>query len=179
MLNNKLTHITLDELSNRMMDISNNLELPKLFKEDLVADMKILNRFNKQPKIWSLRETGTVLVPVGMGVDPVYVSNYTYNSTFFYIDSDMSIVQIESKEALTRINQAPIALNRSMSSQELYSAVDGVLTEGCDYGIWGVFERAKKENFDCWSEWLTYFQNSGNKVMINFMAEALRIKNIK
>lgn len=179
MLNLKQTHVNLESLSSSMMGISADLDLPKYFKEDLATDMKILKRFDKQPKIWSLREAGTVLVPCGMGVDPAYVSNYLSDSIFFLIDSNKSIKKIEPNEAMALFNKAPATLSRSMSNQELFDVVDGVLSEGCEYGIWGVFDRPKKENFNLWSDWLVYFQNSGNKIMIDFMAEAIRIHNIK
>lgn len=170
---------TTNELADEMRAISNEINLPLYFKEDLEIDIKALDRYENIPKIWSLREAGSVLVPLNLGVDPVYVTHYMKDSVFFYIDSNLNINKLDSSKAKELIMKAPAILNRKMTKTEVFDVVDGVLNKGAKYGVWGIFKPITKESFSSWKEWLNHFQSSGNKVMIDFMAEAIRIQNVK
>jgi hypothetical protein len=53
--------------------------LPVVFKNDLEQDYRILQNHNTD-FIWLLRTGGTVLTPIGVGVEPVYITYWKYQN---------------------------------------------------------------------------------------------------
>lgn len=169
-----------------MLNISQSLSLPQHYSEDLSKDLESLSSSEEGKWLWLLRTCGTVLVPLNVGVDPIYI-NYWLNENHgqkiecFVVNSQKGFVtQATFKEAEKLIEQPPKVLNSSMSQEQLMDAVHSVLEHGCKQGLWGVFESpTSKEALGSWQKWQSYFRSSENGVMTDFMAKAIRFARAK
>tara|TARA_Y100001933_G_scaffold32841_1_gene27308 strand:- start:1385 stop:1951 length:567 start_codon:yes stop_codon:yes gene_type:complete len=164
-----------------MMNISLSLGLPENYRGDLDQDLETLSKAPAGKWLWLLRTSGTVLVPLNVGVHPVYVnywleSNHGQKVVCFMVDPQKGMLtQTSFVSAKQLIAQAPKILNASMSREELVGAVHSVLEEGCERRLWGIFDSPSKvDEFGSWQEWQTYFRSTENNVMADFMAKAVR-----
>ena len=113
-----------------MMNISLSLGLPENYRGDLDQDLETLSKAPAGKWLWLLRTSGTVLVPLNVGVHPVYVnywleSNHGQKVVCFMVDPQKGMLtQTSFVSAKQLIAQAPKILNASMSREELVGAVD-------------------------------------------------------
>lgn len=148
---------------------SNRLNLPIVYKDDLKVDLETLTRFaDKGIKqfLWQLREGGSVLIPVGLGVNPVYVSfwhNAGYPTSPYLIsidDGKSSIEPISIEKMLNIVHRKP------------HGQVEDIIKRGCDLNIWGLWNTPSFESFSV-AGWLDYFQYAGNKLMVDLIKQHL------
>ena len=153
--------------------ISSELQMPKVYKCDLEADALMIQRTPGVELIWSLRETGTAMAIVKVGMDPAYISSFEAVA-YYHITSDRQFVKINRETAIMKMNEMPALISARMSKEELVDAVNGVISKGCDFKVWGVFSNPSFDSFKSWSDWRKYFQDCGNDVMSEFMTKACR-----
>ncbi len=158
--------------------------LPVVFKNDLEQDYRILQNHNTD-FIWLLRTGGTVLTPIGVGVEPVYITYWKYQNhgqrviPFLVNKSAGYIEKIAMERAEKLILQLPSQLNTFMSSDAIVQKVQSVLEEGKKKKIWGTFVSPDIEISD-WSEWLNFFILSDNELMKVYLQRAMHLlKNSK
>lgn len=183
-MNNQLIHI--ERIKTTMKNASDSHKLPEFYRDDLSLDFDSLERFSGTKLIWLLRSCGTVLVPARLGVDPGYITHWLWGShgqkiVPFIVDPQAgSVEMITFEEAEQLIMQPPCSLSSGMSSMELAEAVNGVLERGCEQRIWGVFNSpVSVSSIGSWSEWQSYFSNTGNRLMADFIGKAIRFANNK
>lgn len=169
-----------------MLNISQSLSLPQHYPDDLSKDLESLSNSQECKWLWLLRTCGTVLVPLHVGVDPVYINywlheNHGQKVECFVVDSKKGFVtQVTFNEAEKLIEQSPKALHSSMSQEQLVDAVHSVLEHGCKQGLWGVFESPNSiDAFGSWQKWQAYFRSVENGVMADFMVKAIRFARAK
>lgn len=169
-------------LKDRMQAVSDEIGYPRHFKSDLDVDFNLVEKYHGSQMIWLLREHGTVMVPLKMGVDPVMITGWMEKgNTFpFLVDtSSGEVTPLSAQEAIEVVNKPPIELNREASKENLIEKVNGILEKGCENGIWGLFQKPIFDEFETWSAWLAYFRSTNNAVMIDFMAKAIRLLSIR
>ena len=83
------------------------------------------------------------------------------------------MIDFEKAEKLA--NLPPANFPALISQSSIHEIVSKVLAYGCEKGIWGAFRSpSTPESIGSWNDWLDYFRSSGNRVMISFMANAIR-----
>lgn len=156
--------------------------LPEFYKNDLELDFDALEKFDGHNFVWLLRTCGTVLVPIGIGVDPVFVthwleSNHGQQIRHFYIDTNPranTIVRgITGEEAMLLARHAPKVLFGDDPREHVWE-VNAVLDRGYRLGLWGTKTPGTAESIGNWHDWQRHFESSGNRLMIDFMRKALR-----
>ena len=169
-----------------MVSISQSLGLPEHYPEDMTKDLQSLSDSKGGKWLWLLQTSGTVLVPLQVGVHPTYVnywlhSNHGQRIVCFVVDSRKGMVtQTTFSEAEKLIGRVPKTLYSSMSQEELVDAVHSVLEQGCERKLWGMFDSPESiDAFGTWQKWQTYFRSMENDVMADFMAKAVRFAQSK
>ncbi len=171
-------------IKNLMLSISNQQNLPEVFRSDLDLDFERLKTFDGHQLIWLLRTAGTVLVPINVGVNPVYIthwipSDHGQRIEAYLIDTRTSTMEpISLKKAKDLISRPPHNLSILKEKKELPKIVDAVISRGCTLGLWGVFNSPSSLNTinnGNWSDWISYFSSSGNTLMTDFIDRAIRL----
>lgn len=171
----------IERIKGAMKSVSDSLKLPEAFRSDLDVDKQELSRFDGSNFVWLLRTSGTVLVPTRLGIDPAYITywlwgNHGQEVVPFFVSADTGMIEkITFERAEQLIMQPPCELSSMMSNQELSEAVNSTLERGCKLKIWGMFESPSSvSTIGGWSNWQSYFANSGNRMMTDFMGKAIR-----
>ncbi|MCP4116145.1 MAG: hypothetical protein GY737_12210 [Desulfobacteraceae bacterium] len=169
-----------------MLSISQSLGLPEHYPDDMTQDLQSLSDSKEGNWLWLLRTSGTVLVPLQVGIHPTYVnywlhSNHGQKVVCFVVDSRKGMVtQTTFSEAEKLIGQSPRSLHSTMSAEELVDAVHSVLAHGCERRLWGMFESPESiDAYGTWQKWQAYFRSMENDVMAEFMAKAVRFAQSK
>ncbi|BFM18849.1 hypothetical protein R50073_50320 (plasmid) [Maricurvus nonylphenolicus] len=165
-------------LHDRMLSAAEQLNLPKQYKSDLDDDPRVLSAFEGCSFIWLLRTCGSTLIPLKVGADPCYVTNWLYGShgqevhAFLIDEKHLTVEKINFEEAEKLILSPPEQITALMSFEAVHSTVSSVLESGSERGVWGTFS---SPTLDCadWQKWEAYFRNSGNSLMQTFMHKAL------
>lgn len=169
-------------IKNLMLSISNQHNLPELFRSDLDEDFDKLQKFDGHQLIWLLRTAGTVLVPTLAGVNPVYITHWISSDhgqriEAYLIDTrTATIEEITLTKAEELILRPPCNLSILKDMTDLPAIVDAVISRGCILGLWGVFNGPSSLNAignGNWSDWLSYFRSSGNTLMTDFIGRAI------
>lgn len=180
------TNNNLERVKAAMTNISQSLQLPAHYPEDFDKDLETLSDSQGGKWLWLLRTCGTVLVPLNVGVHPVYINYWLQGShgqkvVCFVVDTHTGLVtQATFDEAEKLVEQPPKNLHSSMSQEQLVHAVHAVLAHGCERRLWGMFESPTSiESFSSWQKWQSYFRSIDNSVMVEFMAKAVRFARAK
>jgi len=156
----------------RLVEITKQLGQPTVHREvDLEQDKYLLEKYAGRSFIWSVREAGTVMTPIGVGVDPFYVQHYVDMATFYHIDHDHKINKVTPEEAVRLMSQQPAFLCEGQCVEAQTKAVQTVLKYGDEKGIWSSSLRPDVDGF--WKDWLSFFKRDDNPVMIEFMQKAM------
>ncbi|MGO3452453.1 MAG: hypothetical protein ACTIM4_14360 [Marinomonas sp.] len=173
----------LNQIKSAMAELSDTLQIPEIYKSDLDMDYASLERFKGVKKlIWLLRSCGTVLVPVGVGIDPVFVTHWLNNDhgqvvVPFVIDLETAnIERISFDEAKKIITRPPLKIRATMSRDDIAQEVETLLDRGRDLRCWG---GNIKNTFGNWLEWKKHFECCGNFVMSDLLNDAIRQLNSK
>lgn len=166
-------------------DLMTNLALKfgmnQTYADDLIRDYEALNSFEKCDFVWLLRENGSIAIPIEIGVDDSYITHWLYSTPksvkcIYHIslkEGSMRMIDFEKAEKLA--NLPPANFPALISQSSIHEIVSKVLAYGCEKGIWGAFRSpSTPESIGSWNDWLDYFRSSGNRVMISFMANAIR-----
>lgn len=160
-------------------------KLPVSYKEDLSVDYQRLPFYLDRglSVIWLLRSYGSVMVPVGVGADPTYIthwfrSNHGQDIVAFHVTKD-GVKKIDFDTAEKIIEREPAQLSSLLSAKQVRDKVGSVLETGVCLGLWGVFNKVKADQFSSLSEWKMYFSNSHHPMMANFIGKAIRLMKIK
>lgn len=165
-------------IHDQMLSVAKQLNLPKIYVSDLDDDPRILSAFVGCSFIWLLRTGGSTLIPLKVGADPSYVTNWLYGThgqevhTFIIDAEHKSIEKISYEDAEKHILCPPDQISSLTPFDTVHSTVSQVLEKGRERGVWGIFEVPAIDCSD-WKKWESYFTNSGNIVMQSFMHKAL------
>jgi hypothetical protein len=171
-------------LHRHMLTVAANLKLPQVFQDDLQTDLHVMRVYSGERFIWILRTGGTVMAPLNIGVDPIYVSYWLDNEVHgqkvipFLVDTkSLSVEKITSQKALELIFTPP-SINQSLPIDAITAYVDNFLREGHEMQRWGLFKAPTLDIKD-WTAWLSYFSRTKNHVMVSFMEKAIRCRSQK
>jgi hypothetical protein len=157
--------------------------LPKAYTGDFGLDLDLLRAVADDctHAVWLLRDCGTVLVPLNLGIDPVYITywlwgNHDQTVKAYLLHLEIGLVEpITFDRAESLVNRPPAHIQATDSSEAIYQAVNDVLERGCRLRVWGVFNPPESvESIGGWQAWQAYFSNSGNRLMADFMGKAIR-----
>ncbi len=172
---------TIERITQQMTQASCSHKLPKAYTEDLEMDFNDLPKYLEQgiDVIWILRSYGTVMVPMGIGADPSYVTSWLWRDhgqqikTFHISKEGVRPVSFEEAESL--MMRHPAQLSTLDSIETIREAVDAVLRRGTEMRIWGIWDAVRLEQFSGLVQWHRHFSNANNCVMADFTAKALRL----
>lgn len=171
----------IERIQQQMKSASSSHKLPVAYKEDLDADFDALPKYLGLGLecVWLLRSYGTVLVPIGLGVDPTFITYWLWDEhgqkVKAYHVSNEGVRPIRHEEAESLIMRAPAQLSVLDCMESIRNTVDSVLQRGTDMRIWGVFDAVTLEQFKGLNKWHSYFVQSKNCVMAEFTAKAMRL----
>ena len=177
--------MNIEKITSAMASVAESTKLPEFYKGDLDVDYKELPRYLSRglSVIWLLRSHGTVMVPVGVGADPVYITHWLWSNhgqqvVAFHITKD-GVEKIDFDTAERLISREPEQLSALLSGMEVRETVASVLDRGVELRIWGIFNNIKADQFQNLAEWQIYFANSNHRMMANFIGKAKRLIKIK
>lgn len=170
---------TLETLALNILATSKRESLPNAYHRDIASDIETLNRFQNDT-IWILRDAGTVIAPLYMGIEPVYVTYWLNGkdskAKTFLIKKTGHIEKISFEQAEKLIHAAPAEITSFQTTTQIYNTVNTVLQDGIDNGIWGIFDKPSSiPSVGDIYDWLEYFSHHKNAVMVDFMSKAIRI----
>lgn len=175
----------IERIVQQMKSASCSHNLPVAYKEDLDADFDALPKYLGQglEVVWLLRSYGTVMVPMGVGADPGYITNWLWGDhgqqvKAFHVSNE-GVRLISHEEAESLIMRAPAQLSSLDCIESIRNTVDSVLQRGTDMRIWGIWDAVRLEQFQGLSKWHSYFAQTKNCVMAEFTAKALRLLKSK
>lgn len=172
----------LETIALNMLAISDKVGLPQSNAADMSIDLEMLNQSNKD-FIWILRHSGTQLVSLKNGSNPVEVTYWTKgeaknNVQIFHVTNQgHSIKPITHDQALDLVEQPPHQLSTDKGLQGLISDVNEVLSTRT-WSMWG--DEIAIDNMQStahWAEYRSHFDSAKNLVMSDFIRKAITIKN--
>ena len=152
------------------VEVAKNPTLLVHYQSDLEIDRNILSAYPNSEFVWALRECGTAMIPLYKGVDSVHITYWLREETtkFFHLTKD-GIKEI-SKETVRKLAETPPFNPSSCDDAEtLITRVNAVLGYGHERGWW-------ESNGKSWAEMENKFSNSSNKIMANFMFDAIQCR---
>ncbi len=120
---------TLNNLIQSMKNQANAVGKPRLHKDDLKCDFEIIRKYGNCRYIWLLRDSGTSIVPLKRGINPLYILNYIddKNARCFLIDGfeETTFKELKRDNADAMLNELPIDFSLITDSQQL---IDQLMT---------------------------------------------------
>lgn len=159
-------------LHDQMKELAIELSLPKLHAEDLDVDLCILQKYKDHEYVWLLREAGTILLPLKIGVDYHLFEHYTPRSSeLFHIDaSGETITSITVDRVLELGKLKPLCDTLwSTDVDQFDTQVETLL----GYRHWNGPFTTPEIPTNQWGDWLKYFRDIDQTVMIEFMENAI------
>ncbi|ENP8454731.1 hypothetical protein ACEI25_001355 [Photobacterium damselae] len=174
------TELAIDELVEKMQQLSDNVNLPQYYKEDIDRDFKILCKYGSGKKyIWLLRNSGSLLFPLKVGLNTNYIDVYLkgdQTARCFYVDSSNSdLVELTHDKTTALINELPICVNNYDNATSLIAAIERILSDSnvtdkpfmkAEMGTTAIY----------WNDWVNWF-NGDNDVMCKLMSNAINVLN--
>lgn len=165
-----------EDLKQLMLSHSQKVDLPLRYKKDIDYDFEVLERYGNIRYLWLLRASGMLLMPIGMGVSPMYMKFYLENdssSQFFIVDFSVEnkFEQIKNSEVMQYIEKLPCDLKSCRSREEVIDKVTKVLSDDA-LRFSGFYRLPVPNDFLHWDKWKEFFKIS-NPLMDKFMSLAL------
>lgn len=148
--------------------ISDKQDLPKHYRGDLALDANTIANYPKGTKfLWVLRENGTVLMPLNIGVDEqtvlYWLDGIGGDMRYFHIVGE-NIREITDKN----VRELVIQLPRDFSEE----GVNRILS----FRHWGIFHPPQFPAVrSSWGDWLKWFRNHEIKIMARYLEGAINL----
>lgn len=176
--------IDIEVLCQQILNLSQAHGLPELNHDDLKQDIDLLRNHHTSGHLGSyvlmLRTCGSLLFPLGQGVNPVHILHWIEDSSghgqqlrFYLIDpGNVKHLCSLDKEKVAGMIQLP---PRFPSDPGFALAqLDDLLDRGIDHGYWnGPFSVVSRETYSSYSEWLGHFRRCGNHLMESVVRSVL------
>jgi len=163
----------------RMLSIAKYYQSSSSSAEDYVQKTKrVLLDYPGSSFLWLVTDERSVLIPLRLGVDPMYLPANNKSMTLFHIHSDGEIEKVSYSCAEELIAATPNRDLSSLSSEfEVFAAVKASLVEGVVKGVWR--ESLAIEETGSWVllQWREYFISEKNSLMVGFLDEGIRLIN--
>lgn len=148
---------------------------PLNHRGDLESDEILLKRAEMENPnrqyIWILRDNGTCLIPLYEGIDPVHVENWSEG--IFYHAVEDKLNSIPKEMAISLIKEPPFSLKSCTSLPILVDKMDRLL--GSPWSQNEIFTlNNDSTNVASWESWKRSFNESGNQLMVDFIADVQR-----
>lgn len=148
---------------------------PLNHRGDLESDEILLKRAEMENPnrqyIWILRDNGTCLIPLYEGIDPVHVENWSEG--IFYHAVEDKLNSIPKEMAISLIKEPPFSLKSCTSLPILVDKMDRLL--GSPWSQNEIFSlNNDSTNAASWESWKKAFNESGNQLMVDFIADVQR-----
>ncbi len=159
-----------------MEEISNAYDMPKAYREDLNIDYSMIQKAGiescSNEYIWILRPSGTCLIPLYRGANPVHVSHWNNEDNLFFHIAGSSVNKINYEFALNLANEYPFPLSTVSSMRELMDKMDKLLSDSVVQS--SAFEVVHlNSRVSSWCEWREWFKRTDNSMMTEFMDKAI------
>lgn len=143
---------------------------PVNHRGDIESDELLLKRAALETPhreyIWILRDSGTCLIPLFEGIDPVHVSNWSDGLCYHAIEDKLN--SIPKEMALSLIQEPPFSIKSCTSLPILVDKMSHLLSSP-----WSRNEMFSlnndKTNPASWESWKKAFNESGNQLMVDFI----------
>ena len=170
---------TLQKLVAQMLRISEAINLPKHYHNDLSIDVATILNSEATQFVWLLRTHGSCILPVGQGAHPIHITYYLSgtgrdsSSKCYLIDCTTCTVQEISIAKAILLSNYPPEIGNSRCLETIRFRVNAILNEGCNRALWGVFSPPQSAEQFNWEGWLSYFAEQKNQPMTEFMQKAI------
>lgn len=168
--------IKFENLAQAMLEKCAEHALPLHYGTDVAQDLAVIMQCDATKFVWLIRESGSQILPVGKGVNPIhieyYLRNFSTRMTYLIDYSTGTFTQINDEKAKELSNALP-AFVRS-TPQAAIQRAEEVLTEGINARWWGALQPPKSINDQKGIKgWLNYFVHDENAPMIAFLRKAI------
>lgn len=124
---------TFDNLIKNMKKHSNDINLPLIYKDDLNIDFKVISKYGNCCYVWLLRDSGTALIPLKRGVNPLFIMNYIHDESArcFLINGYESgkFQELKKENVESMLNELPIDFSYITDSQHLINQITKLLDD--------------------------------------------------
>lgn len=173
-----ITMKSLEQTKTVLKALSEKLNLPVHYKDDVLCDLRILQKYGNIKYVWMLRESGSLLFPLEVGANSQYFTYYIQNDStarYFFLDGFNSAGLTElKKDAVTRlIEKPPFDFSTITEPSVLVDRVMNLLKDTTVTS--SIFEtpvfNPEPSN---WEQWLNWFTGK-NKIMENIMQRSIKM----
>jgi hypothetical protein len=162
-------------LYSKIQNESEKTGWPVNHRGDIESDEMLLKRSALETPhreyIWILRDRGTCLIPLFEGIDPVHVENWSEGLFYHAIDDKLN--SIPKAMAFSLIQEPPFNIKSCTSLPFLVDKMMRLLDSP-----WSRNEMFSLNNDNTneasWGAWKNAFDESGNKLMVEFIANVQR-----
>ena len=165
------------EIIKKMTEISQSLDMPKAYKEDLNIDFSLIKQAATQANtteyVWIVRENGTCLIPLYCGANPVHVSAWENIDYHYFHVAGSNVNKINFKFALSLANEIPFNPSKVTSMSHLMVEMDRILSGSVvQSSAFDVVHLSSSQG--SWGEWNKWFESTKNTMMVEFMTKAIK-----
>lgn len=147
--------------------------LPK--HDDLTRDLNIYQKYASRTDtfIFHERTYGTLLFPVGVGVDPAHITAHANNKSakYFKVSASGDNVELTPEEAFLLASKSPQC--PTVETEHLVNWVEQFLNDNNIRQSAFVSAPIEETAPYTWREWLSWFRQIGNKPMEELMVNAI------
>lgn len=149
------------------------LGLPLVYKDDLLVDYKIAKKYGNCDYIFMLRDCGSLLFPLGKGINPTYIINYVKDdmSALFFLIDDNGISQVKREKVSNIVERLP---EIPYTSKDIINKVKHLLEDENILNTWFHSARIPSTEPAYWQQWAEWFRCQPNHVMHNFMKQVIK-----
>lgn len=169
---------TSNNLIQNMKNHANAVNLPKLHKDDLKLDFNIIRKYGNCRYIWLLRESGTAIVPLKRGINPLHILNYIddENARCFLINGfeETTFKSLKKDKVDAMLHELPIDFSTITDSQQLIDQLMKLLDD--DNVRQCAFHVAEKCSGPSGWEKLQRFYESGKNAVMELTMKKARNK---
>lgn len=155
----------------RLNDVSLSVGLPIYYRSDIDIDASVIERYPGDTEFaWLLKEAGTVIMPLRMGV-PAYtclhwVADKDGQQRYFHIKQGK--IRSITQAVLERlVNEAPTGYSDDQVNQIL------------SMRHWGTFHPPEfPAERSAWQSWLKWFRRHDHGLMIRYLERAIELNKV-
>lgn len=148
--------------------------LPVVGLDDFNLDTQVLNRQENSQKnyLWIVKSCGSVLLPVGQGVNPNYANMCFEQAHQAFCIVRGEVTPIETSEAKKLAYQMPFEVERCLTLDLLIDKVTVLLSRATvNSHVLATCELTEDSSWGAWKRW---FESIDHPVMVEFMGRAIK-----
>lgn len=145
--------------------------LPRVSIDEIEIDAKSIARQRKENRfqqfIWVIKPCGSVLFPIGKGINPHYVTfTFDVEHQCFHIN-ETEITPINDEKAADLAKQFPFPVQSILTLESLVTKVTNLLEQASIHSH--VLADCPLSSDAPWTQWQRWFEETNHPVMAAFM----------